>query len=76
MLTVATNIAETGVTIPDVTCVIDTGKHREMRYVQDHGLGLMSDTTKGARYLVWWKHTSHRTTQNRGEVVQAESKKD
>jgi ATP-dependent RNA helicase DHX29 len=28
----ATNIAETGITIPDVTCVIDTGKHREMRY--------------------------------------------
>lgn len=28
----ATNIAETGITIPDVTCVIDTGKHREMRF--------------------------------------------
>ena len=28
----ATNIAETGITIPDVTCVIDTGKHKEMRY--------------------------------------------
>jgi len=28
----ATNIAETGITIPDITCVIDTGKHREMRY--------------------------------------------
>lgn len=27
----ATNIAETGITIPDVTCVIDTGKHKEMR---------------------------------------------
>jgi ATP-dependent RNA helicase DHX29 len=27
----ATNIAETGVTIPDITCVIDTGKHKEMR---------------------------------------------
>lgn len=25
------NLAETGVTIPDITCVIDTGKHREMR---------------------------------------------
>jgi hypothetical protein len=21
-----------GITIPDITCVIDTGKHREMRY--------------------------------------------
>jgi ATP-dependent RNA helicase DHX29 len=31
-IVLATNIAETGITIPDVTCVIDTGKHREMRY--------------------------------------------
>jgi ATP-dependent RNA helicase DHX29 len=28
----ATNIAETGITIPDITCVIDSGKHKEMRY--------------------------------------------
>ena len=27
----ATNIAETGITIPDITCVVDLGKHREMR---------------------------------------------
>ena len=30
-IVLATNIAETGVTIPDITCVIDTGKHKEMR---------------------------------------------
>jgi ATP-dependent RNA helicase DHX29 len=30
-IVLATNIAETGITIPDVTCVVDTGKHREMR---------------------------------------------
>ena len=30
-IVLATNIAETGITIPDVTCVIDSGKHREMR---------------------------------------------
>jgi ATP-dependent RNA helicase DHX29 len=32
-IVLATNIAETGITIPDVTCVVDTGKHREMRFV-------------------------------------------
>lgn len=31
-IVLATNIAETGITIPDVTAVIDTGKHKEMRY--------------------------------------------
>lgn len=31
-LVLSTNVAETGVTIPDITCVIDTGKHREMRF--------------------------------------------
>lgn len=30
-IVLSTNIAETGVTIPDVTCVVDTGKHKEMR---------------------------------------------
>lgn len=33
-IVLATNIAETGITIPDVTCVVDTGKHREMRFVK------------------------------------------
>ncbi|KAL9086441.1 MAG: hypothetical protein Q9159_004153 [Coniocarpon cinnabarinum] len=28
----STNIAETGITIPDITSVIDTGTHKEMRY--------------------------------------------
>lgn len=32
-IVLATNIAETGITIPDVTCVIDAGKHKEMRSV-------------------------------------------
>lgn len=32
-IVISTNIAETGVTIPDVTCVIDSGKHRETRWV-------------------------------------------
>ena len=32
MTVLATNVAETGITIPDITCVIDSGKHREMRF--------------------------------------------
>jgi len=32
-IVISTNIAETGITIPDITCVIDTGKYREMRSV-------------------------------------------
>jgi ATP-dependent RNA helicase DHX29 len=31
-IVVSTNIAETGVTIPDITAVIDSGKHKEMRF--------------------------------------------
>lgn len=30
-IVIATNIAETGITIPDVTCVVDAGKHKEIR---------------------------------------------
>ena len=36
-IVLATNIAETGITIPDVTCVIDTGKHKEMRFATFSG---------------------------------------
>jgi len=39
----ATNIAETGITIPDITCVIDTGKHREMRFVSCLWKAIMTD---------------------------------
>jgi ATP-dependent RNA helicase DHX29 len=31
-IVLSTNIAETGITIPDITCVIDCGRHREMRF--------------------------------------------
>ncbi|EPQ63200.1 Bgt-1374 [Blumeria graminis f. sp. tritici] len=40
----ATNIAETGITIPDVTCVIDTGKHREMRFDERRQLSRLIET--------------------------------
>jgi ATP-dependent RNA helicase DHX29 len=32
-IVIATNIAETGITIPDITAVIDAGKEKTMRYV-------------------------------------------
>lgn len=34
---VATNVAETSLTIDDVTVVIDTGRHKEMRYAKVPG---------------------------------------
>lgn len=40
----ATNIAETGVTIPDITCVIDSGKHREMRYDEKRQISRLVET--------------------------------
>ncbi|KAI1262662.1 helicase associated domain-containing protein [Xylariaceae sp. FL1019] len=43
-IVLATNIAETGITIPDVTCVIDTGKHREMRFVEKRQMSKLIDT--------------------------------
>lgn len=43
-IVLATNIAETGITIPDCTCVIDTGKHREMRFDERRQLSKLLDT--------------------------------
>ncbi|KAK4689978.1 ATP-dependent RNA helicase DHX29, partial [Tremellales sp. Uapishka_1] len=40
----ATNIAETGVTIPDITCVIDSGKHRELRYDEKRQISRLVET--------------------------------
>ncbi len=40
----ATNIAETGITIPDITCVIDTGKHREMRFDEKRQISRLVET--------------------------------
>lgn len=57
----ATNVAETGITIPDVTCVIDSGKHREMRFLQVLNLKevIKQDISPGSmrndRLAVWWK---------------------
>jgi ATP-dependent RNA helicase DHX29 len=76
MLIKATNIAETGVTIPDVTCVIDTGKHREMRYVTLNPF--RSDTPdmmKGVRFRALWRHISRKTMPNKDVVERVEFKR-
>ena len=44
LVSVATNIAETGITIPDITCVIDTGKHREMRFDEKRQISRLIET--------------------------------
>eukprot|EP00883_Tetradesmus_obliquus_P006330 jgi/Sobl393_1/16814/SZX72388.1 len=41
---VATNVAETSLTIDDVTCVIDTGRHKEMSYDMSRGLSRLAET--------------------------------
>ncbi|KAL1902052.1 hypothetical protein Cpir12675_000158 [Ceratocystis pirilliformis] len=43
-IVLATNIAETGITIPDITCVIDTGKHKEMRFIEKRQMSQLLDT--------------------------------
>lgn len=60
----ATNIAETGITIPDITCVIDSGKHREMRcagrnyHNRVHSLNRDTpDLMRSVRSAGLWKRT-------------------
>ncbi|KAF1967534.1 P-loop containing nucleoside triphosphate hydrolase protein [Bimuria novae-zelandiae CBS 107.79] len=43
-IVIATNIAETGITIPDITCVIDTGKHKEMRFDERRQLSRLTQS--------------------------------
>lgn len=43
-IVISTNLAETGVTIPDITCVIDTGKHREMRFDEKRQISRLVET--------------------------------
>jgi ATP-dependent RNA helicase DHX29 len=43
-IVLATNIAETGVTIPDITCVIDAGKHKEMRFDERRQLSRLTQS--------------------------------
>ncbi|ORY82099.1 P-loop containing nucleoside triphosphate hydrolase protein [Protomyces lactucae-debilis] len=43
-IVIATNIAETGITIPDITCVIDAGKHKESRFDARRQLSRLVET--------------------------------
>ena len=43
-IVVATNIAETSVTIDDITCVIDCGTHKEMQYDPNMGMSCLVET--------------------------------
>ncbi|KDQ19932.1 hypothetical protein BOTBODRAFT_125441 [Botryobasidium botryosum FD-172 SS1] len=43
-IVIATNIAETGITIPDITAVIDSGKHREMRFDEKRQVSRLLET--------------------------------
>ncbi|KAL9104716.1 MAG: hypothetical protein Q9163_000394 [Psora crenata] len=43
-IVLATNIAETGITIPDITCVIDSGKHKEIRFDERRQLSRLIET--------------------------------
>ncbi|CAL6398464.1 unnamed protein product [Bathycoccus prasinos] len=42
-IVVATNVAETSVTIPDITCVIDTGRVKERRWDPKRGLASLEE---------------------------------
>ncbi|GAA5984920.1 hypothetical protein JCM11641_003627 [Rhodosporidiobolus odoratus] len=43
-IVISTNIAETGVTIPDITAVIDSGLHREMRFDEKRQISRLVET--------------------------------
>jgi len=43
-IVLATNIAETGITIPDIVCVIDLGKHKEMRFDEKRQISVLSES--------------------------------
>ncbi|KAF7303326.1 p-loop containing nucleoside triphosphate hydrolase protein [Mycena kentingensis (nom. inval.)] len=43
-IVIATDIAETGITIPEITAVIDSGKHKEMRFDEKRQISRLVET--------------------------------
>ncbi|KAK3276586.1 hypothetical protein CYMTET_15351, partial [Cymbomonas tetramitiformis] len=60
-IVLATNVAETSITIDDVLYVIDTGRHKEMRYDSARGLSSLED--------VWVSRASSRQRRGRAGRV-------
>lgn len=43
-IVVSTNVAETSVTLDDITCVIDSGRHKEVQYDPARNMGALKET--------------------------------
>jgi ATP-dependent RNA helicase DHX29 len=76
-IVIATNIAETGITIPDITAVIDAGKEKTMRYVLQtkyrfsaNGIDSMNDDNSPDS----WRLSSLEPTQSNDVEEQVECK--